>query len=183
MVTSHIQVQQPEIEKKHNRWRLDSTSWCHLATDEQRRFMFIWGSQRRAGTIARVPLKDYFRLGNVCQGRGASRLSRTVNWAPFFPPSSPPLSSPQPPNRVCYCWRWVFFAMDVLWMVPLLLFPLLMWTSSTFVFYFKKCFYVGWMMCLALIAIPLCILKSGGRDVENMRWVFCLHNKCRSSDS
>ncbi|XP_036972536.1 1-acyl-sn-glycerol-3-phosphate acyltransferase beta isoform X2 [Acanthopagrus latus] len=59
--------------------------------------------------------------------------------------------------------------MDVLWMVPLLLIPLLMWTSSTFVFYFKKCFYVAWMMCLALIAIPLCILKSGGRDVENMR--------------
>ncbi|XP_034565680.1 1-acyl-sn-glycerol-3-phosphate acyltransferase beta isoform X2 [Notolabrus celidotus] len=25
------------------------------------------------------------------------------------------------------------------------------------------------MMCLALLAIPLCILKSGGRDVENMR--------------
>uniref|UniRef100_A0A8P4KCY3 1-acyl-sn-glycerol-3-phosphate acyltransferase n=1 Tax=Dicentrarchus labrax TaxID=13489 RepID=A0A8P4KCY3_DICLA len=59
--------------------------------------------------------------------------------------------------------------MDVLWMIPLLLFPLLMWTSSTFVFYFKKFFYVAWMMCLALITIPLCILKSGGRDVENMR--------------
>ncbi|XP_029301028.1 1-acyl-sn-glycerol-3-phosphate acyltransferase beta [Cottoperca gobio] len=59
--------------------------------------------------------------------------------------------------------------MDVLWMIPLLLFPLLMWTSSTFVFYFKKCFYVGWMMVLALVAIPLCIMKSGGRSVENMR--------------
>ncbi|XP_035523688.1 1-acyl-sn-glycerol-3-phosphate acyltransferase beta [Morone saxatilis] len=59
--------------------------------------------------------------------------------------------------------------MDVLWMIPLLLFPLLMWTSSTFVFYFKKFFYVAWMMCLALVTIPLCILKSGGRDVENMR--------------
>lgn len=59
--------------------------------------------------------------------------------------------------------------MDVLWMIPLLLFPLLMWTSSTFVFYFKKFFYVAWMMCLALITIPLCVLKSGGRDVENMR--------------
>ncbi|XP_063746248.1 1-acyl-sn-glycerol-3-phosphate acyltransferase beta isoform X2 [Eleginops maclovinus] len=61
--------------------------------------------------------------------------------------------------------------MDVLWMAPplLLLFPLLMWTSSTFVYYFKKCFYVAWMMVLALLAIPLCILKSGGRDVENMR--------------
>ncbi|XP_022048782.1 1-acyl-sn-glycerol-3-phosphate acyltransferase beta [Acanthochromis polyacanthus] len=59
--------------------------------------------------------------------------------------------------------------MDVLWMIPLLLVPLLMWTSSTFVFYFKKCFYVAWMMMLALIAIPLCILKSGGRDIENMR--------------
>ncbi|XP_069556973.1 1-acyl-sn-glycerol-3-phosphate acyltransferase beta [Brachyistius frenatus] len=61
--------------------------------------------------------------------------------------------------------------MDALWMAaaPLLLFPLLMWTSSTFVFYFKKCFYVAWMMALALLAIPLCVLKSGGRDVENMR--------------
>ncbi|KAG7275406.1 hypothetical protein CRUP_030891, partial [Coryphaenoides rupestris] len=43
--------------------------------------------------------------------------------------------------------------------------------SSTFVFYFKKCFYVAWMMCLALLAIPLCFLKSGGRDVENMRLI------------
>uniref|UniRef100_A0A3Q3G4F0 1-acyl-sn-glycerol-3-phosphate acyltransferase n=1 Tax=Labrus bergylta TaxID=56723 RepID=A0A3Q3G4F0_9LABR len=60
--------------------------------------------------------------------------------------------------------------MEVLWTVPLLLLiPLLMWTSSTFVFYFKKCFYVAYMMCLALLAIPLCVLKSGGRDVENMR--------------
>ncbi|XP_035040214.1 1-acyl-sn-glycerol-3-phosphate acyltransferase beta [Hippoglossus stenolepis] len=59
--------------------------------------------------------------------------------------------------------------MDALWVIPLLLVPLLMWTSSTFVFYFKKCFYVAWMMVLALVAIPLCILKSGGRDVENMR--------------
>lgn len=59
--------------------------------------------------------------------------------------------------------------MDVLWMMPLLAIPLLMCTSSTFVFYFKKCFYVAWMMVLALVAIPLCIMKSGGRDVENMR--------------
>lgn len=72
------------------------------------------------------------------------------------------------------------FAMDVLWMIPLLLLmiiPLLMCTSSTFVFYFKKFFYVAWMMVLALIGIPLCILKSGGRDIENMRWVL---QKCRS---
>ncbi|XP_039636812.1 1-acyl-sn-glycerol-3-phosphate acyltransferase beta isoform X3 [Perca fluviatilis] len=59
--------------------------------------------------------------------------------------------------------------MDGLWMIALLLIPLVLWTSSTFVFYFKKCFYVAWMMGLALLAIPLCILKSGGRDVENMR--------------
>lgn len=59
--------------------------------------------------------------------------------------------------------------MDVLWVMPLLVLPLMMWTSSTFVFYFKKFFYVAWMMLLALVTIPLCILKSGGRDVENMR--------------
>ncbi|TNN32112.1 1-acyl-sn-glycerol-3-phosphate acyltransferase alpha [Liparis tanakae] len=63
--------------------------------------------------------------------------------------------------------------MDALWVIPLLLLPLLLWGSSTFAFYFKKCFYVGWMMVLALLAIPLCILKSGGRDVENMRVAFC----------
>ncbi|XP_057216112.1 1-acyl-sn-glycerol-3-phosphate acyltransferase beta [Triplophysa rosa] len=61
-------------------------------------------------------------------------------------------------------------SMDALWMLPvLLLLPVLFWTSSTFVFYFKKCFYVAYMMLLALIAIPICILKSGGRDIENMR--------------
>ncbi|XP_061655583.1 1-acyl-sn-glycerol-3-phosphate acyltransferase beta isoform X3 [Phyllopteryx taeniolatus] len=64
--------------------------------------------------------------------------------------------------------------MDVLlWMAPLMV-PLvvvvLLWSSGhTLVFYFKKCFYVAWMMALALLAIPLCVLKSGGRDVENMR--------------
>ncbi|NP_001071200.1 1-acyl-sn-glycerol-3-phosphate acyltransferase beta [Danio rerio] len=60
--------------------------------------------------------------------------------------------------------------MDAVWMLPVLLvLPLLLWTSSTFVFYFKKCFYVAYMMLLAVIAIPICILKSGGRDIENMR--------------
>ncbi|XP_048848641.1 1-acyl-sn-glycerol-3-phosphate acyltransferase alpha-like [Brienomyrus brachyistius] len=59
--------------------------------------------------------------------------------------------------------------MDTLWILPLMLIPVLLFTSSTFVFYFKKCFYVAWMMILATIAIPICILKSGGRDVENMR--------------
>ncbi|TNM92219.1 1-acyl-sn-glycerol-3-phosphate acyltransferase beta [Takifugu flavidus] len=59
--------------------------------------------------------------------------------------------------------------MDVLWMIALLAIPFLMFASSTFVFYFKKFFYVAWMMLLAVVAIPLCILKSGGRDIENMR--------------
>lgn len=59
--------------------------------------------------------------------------------------------------------------MDVLWMIALLALPFLMFASSTFVFYFKKFFYVAWMMLLAVVAIPLCILKSGGRDIENMR--------------
>uniref|UniRef100_W5M7K8 1-acyl-sn-glycerol-3-phosphate acyltransferase n=1 Tax=Lepisosteus oculatus TaxID=7918 RepID=W5M7K8_LEPOC len=60
------------------------------------------------------------------------------------------------------------YRMDAFWLL-LLLFPVLLWTSSTFVFYFKKVFYVVWMMFLAIIAIPICILKSGGRDIENMR--------------
>lgn len=60
--------------------------------------------------------------------------------------------------------------MDALWMLSVLLvLPVLLLTSSTFVFYFKKCFYVAYMMVLAVIAIPICILKSGGRDIENMR--------------
>ncbi|XP_051962073.1 1-acyl-sn-glycerol-3-phosphate acyltransferase alpha-like [Xyrauchen texanus] len=60
--------------------------------------------------------------------------------------------------------------MDAVWILALLLvLPVLLLTSSTFVFYFKKCFYVAYMMLLAIIAIPICILKSGGRDIENMR--------------
>ncbi|XP_066569098.1 1-acyl-sn-glycerol-3-phosphate acyltransferase beta [Amia ocellicauda] len=62
--------------------------------------------------------------------------------------------------------------MDALWillLLLLLLLPALLWTSSTFVFYFKKVFYVAWMMMLAVVAIPICFLKSGGRDIENMR--------------
>lgn len=61
--------------------------------------------------------------------------------------------------------------MEALWMLLLLLLvvPLLCFTSSTFVFYFKKVFYVAYMMLLAMITIPLCVLKSGGRDIENMR--------------
>ncbi|XP_051733415.1 1-acyl-sn-glycerol-3-phosphate acyltransferase beta [Ctenopharyngodon idella] len=60
--------------------------------------------------------------------------------------------------------------MDAVWMLPVLLvLPLLLWTSSTFVYYFKKCFYVAYMMLLAVFTIPICILKSGGRDIENMR--------------
>lgn len=61
----------------------------------------------------------------------------------------------------------------LLWMAPLvvpLVVGLLLWsTGHALVFYFKKCFYVAWMMVLALLAMPLCVLKSGGRDVENMR--------------
>ncbi|XP_064799199.1 1-acyl-sn-glycerol-3-phosphate acyltransferase alpha-like isoform X1 [Oncorhynchus masou masou] len=64
--------------------------------------------------------------------------------------------------------------MDALLVFLLLLVPLLLWTSSTFVFYFKKCFYVAYMMILAAIAIPLGILKSGGRDIENMRVIRAL---------
>ncbi|XP_066501471.1 1-acyl-sn-glycerol-3-phosphate acyltransferase beta isoform X1 [Hoplias malabaricus] len=59
--------------------------------------------------------------------------------------------------------------MEALWMLPLLVIPVLFLTSSTFVFYFKKFFYVAYMMLLAMVTIPICILKSGGRDVENMR--------------
>lgn len=76
-----------------------------------------------------------------------------------------------------------FSAMDVLWMIALLVIPFLMFTSSTFVFYFKKFFYVAWMMLLAVIGIPLCILKSGGRDIENMRWAFFFVCLRISSDS
>ncbi|KAL0965240.1 hypothetical protein UPYG_G00278600 [Umbra pygmaea] len=64
--------------------------------------------------------------------------------------------------------------MDALWVFLLLLVPLLLWSSSTFVFYFKKCFYVAYMMVLAVFAIPICIFKSGGRDIENMRVIRAL---------
>ncbi|KAI1900602.1 hypothetical protein AGOR_G00051610 [Albula goreensis] len=58
--------------------------------------------------------------------------------------------------------------MDPLWMIAFLVLVVL-WSSKTFVFYFKTCLYFVLMMCLAVIVIPVCILKSGGRNVENMR--------------
>ncbi|XP_010876594.1 1-acyl-sn-glycerol-3-phosphate acyltransferase beta [Esox lucius] len=64
--------------------------------------------------------------------------------------------------------------MDAFWVFLLLLVPPLLWTSSTFVFYFKKYFYVAYMMLLAAFAIPVSILKSGGRDIENMRVIRAL---------
>lgn len=38
-------------------------------------------------------------------------------------------------------------------------------------------------MLLAVIGIPLCILKSGGRDIENMRWGFFVCLFAYPSDS
>ncbi|KAG7480418.1 hypothetical protein MATL_G00055870 [Megalops atlanticus] len=58
--------------------------------------------------------------------------------------------------------------MDALWLL-LSLIVVFLWSSSTFVFYFKTCFYAAWMMTLAVIAIPICIVRSGGRSIENMR--------------
>uniref|UniRef100_H3BFV1 1-acyl-sn-glycerol-3-phosphate acyltransferase n=1 Tax=Latimeria chalumnae TaxID=7897 RepID=H3BFV1_LATCH len=67
--------------------------------------------------------------------------------------------------------------MAFLWMVVLfllLLFPVLMVWSSCFKYYFKIIFYNAWVLCLATVAIPLCLLKSRGRSVENMRLLQCL---------
>ncbi|XP_064153687.1 1-acyl-sn-glycerol-3-phosphate acyltransferase alpha-like isoform X2 [Anguilla rostrata] len=58
--------------------------------------------------------------------------------------------------------------MDVLW-ISLLAVPVLLWSSGTFLFYFKTILYFVSMVCLAVVTIPMCILKSGGRNVENMR--------------
>ncbi|KAG9354551.1 hypothetical protein JZ751_001262 [Albula glossodonta] len=58
--------------------------------------------------------------------------------------------------------------MDPLWMIAFLV-SVLLWSSKTFVFYFKTCLYFVLMMCLAVIVIPVCILKNRGRNVENMR--------------
>ncbi|XP_064153689.1 1-acyl-sn-glycerol-3-phosphate acyltransferase alpha-like isoform X4 [Anguilla rostrata] len=60
--------------------------------------------------------------------------------------------------------------MDVLW-ISLLAVPVLLWSSGTFLFYFKTILYFVSMVCLAVVTIPMCILKSGGRNVENMRFL------------
>ncbi|TRZ05180.1 hypothetical protein HGM15179_021927 [Zosterops borbonicus] len=51
--------------------------------------------------------------------------------------------------------------------LALLLLPLLYERCGSFRFFCKMGFYNGWILLLALIAIPLCALR--GRDVENMK--------------
>lgn len=51
----------------------------------------------------------------------------------------------------------------------LLLVPLLYGRCGSFRFFCKMGFYNGWILLLALVAIPLCARR--GRDVANMRWV------------
>lgn len=140
------------------------TTWLHLVMPFSNRWAAVHSmSILEQRCLHAVPRENSW-LGDVRQGLGGCFLSCTVADSSVPEPRvlSPAVAT------FCRCW-WV--VMDVLWMFPLLLIPLLMWSSSTFVFYFKKFFYVAWMMVLAMFAIPLCILKSGGRDIENMRWV------------
>ncbi|XP_050161975.1 LOW QUALITY PROTEIN: 1-acyl-sn-glycerol-3-phosphate acyltransferase alpha [Myiozetetes cayanensis] len=51
--------------------------------------------------------------------------------------------------------------------LALLLLPLLYERCGSFRFFCKMGFYNGWILLLALVAIPLCALR--GRDVENMK--------------
>ncbi|XP_064329909.1 1-acyl-sn-glycerol-3-phosphate acyltransferase alpha [Phalacrocorax carbo] len=51
--------------------------------------------------------------------------------------------------------------------LALLLLPVLYERSGSFRFFCKMGFYNGWILLLALVAIPLCALR--GRDVENMK--------------
>ncbi|XP_068034449.1 1-acyl-sn-glycerol-3-phosphate acyltransferase alpha-like [Anomalospiza imberbis] len=51
--------------------------------------------------------------------------------------------------------------------LALLLLPLLYERCGSFRFFCKMGFYNGWILLLALLAIPLCALR--GRDVENMK--------------
>lgn len=61
------------------------------------------------------------------------------------------------------------------WMVVLLLFLLLLFVLPTLWFcspsakyFFKIAFYNGWILFLAVLAIPVCAVR--GRNVENMKW-------------
>ncbi|KAJ8285633.1 hypothetical protein GJAV_G00029100 [Gymnothorax javanicus] len=58
--------------------------------------------------------------------------------------------------------------MDVLW-ISLLAVLGLLWSSTTFVYYFKMSLYLVTIVCLAVVTIPISILRCGGRNVENMR--------------
>lgn len=49
--------------------------------------------------------------------------------------------------------------------------PVLMMTSSTFKYYVRIYSYIAFLMVLATVIIPWCLIKSGGRSVNNMRYV------------
>ncbi|XP_039631112.1 1-acyl-sn-glycerol-3-phosphate acyltransferase beta [Polypterus senegalus] len=60
-------------------------------------------------------------------------------------------------------------ALTALALLLVLLLPVLLASSHTFVYHFKNVFYVAWMMVIGVVAIPLCLLSSGWRNVDNMR--------------
>lgn len=58
-------------------------------------------------------------------------------------------------------------AWTVLLLLLLLLLSTLWFCSSSAKYFFKMAFYNGWILFLAILAIPVCAVR--GRNVENMK--------------
>ncbi|XP_074990789.1 1-acyl-sn-glycerol-3-phosphate acyltransferase alpha isoform X3 [Calonectris borealis] len=78
-----------------------------------------------------------------------------------------PAPPPQPPPRPAPPGAMEVTVGTAALALALLLLPVLYERSGSFRFFCKMGFYNGWILLLALVAIPLCALR--GRDVENMK--------------
>ncbi|XP_069465693.1 1-acyl-sn-glycerol-3-phosphate acyltransferase beta isoform X2 [Ambystoma mexicanum] len=91
-----------------------------------------------------------------------------------------PLPSP-PPVSALLCFFYLFappsnfysLSMDLSWLLwgcLLLVIPiLLLEMNSTLKFYFKITFYCVHCLVLSALAVPVCLIRNGGRNVDNMR--------------
>ncbi|XP_069630227.1 1-acyl-sn-glycerol-3-phosphate acyltransferase alpha isoform X1 [Haliaeetus albicilla] len=114
------------------------------------------GAGRAAGATGAHWLSEP-PVSNAASAAAAAAAGKREGPAP--PPQPPP--RPAPPGAMEVTVGTAALAL------ALLLLPVLYERSGSFRFFCKMGFYNGWILLLALVAIPLCALR--GRDVENMK--------------
>ncbi|XP_049648963.1 LOW QUALITY PROTEIN: 1-acyl-sn-glycerol-3-phosphate acyltransferase alpha [Accipiter gentilis] len=122
------------------------------------------GAGRGAGRAAGATGAHWLSQPPVSYAASAAAAAAAAAAAGKREGSAPP---PQPPPRLAPPGAMEVTVGTAALALALLLLPVLYERSGSFRFFCKMGFYNGWILLLALVAIPLCALR--GRDVENMK--------------